>query len=124
MLELQDQLTAKGLQIPTETISQLMAFPLDALICLGGCTASFVSPKGLIVTNYHCAYGSIQHNSSAENHLIEKGFLANTIEGELLTVPGSRVYVAESFDEVTAQINADLATDLGPLERYQAIEAK
>lgn len=61
-----DELKAKGLEIDVNSISKLTEFPMNAVISLGGCTASFVSPKGLVVTNHHCAYGSIQYNSTPE----------------------------------------------------------
>ena len=48
------------------------------MVSLGGCTASFVSPQGLVVTNHHCARGSVQYNSTAENNYLENGFLAET----------------------------------------------
>jgi Peptidase S46 len=38
---------------------------MSAIVSLDGCSASFVSPQGLIVTSHHCAYDSIQRNSTA-----------------------------------------------------------
>ena len=38
---------------------------MGAIVSLGGCSASFVSPDGLIVTNNHCVQGSLQYNSTA-----------------------------------------------------------
>lgn len=75
-------LKAKGLEIDPESISKLTEFPMNAVISLGGCTASFVSPKGLVVTNHHCAYGSIQYNSTAEKNLLADGFLAKSFRSE------------------------------------------
>ena len=67
-----EELVAKGLEVDAKSISTLTEFPMNAVISLGGCTASFVSPKGLVVTNHHCAYGSILHNSTPENNLLEE----------------------------------------------------
>jgi len=36
---------------------------MNAIISLGGCSASFISPDGLIATNNHCVQGSLQYNS-------------------------------------------------------------
>ena len=124
LLELRATLKAEGLKLPAEAISKLTDFPMSAVISLGGCTASFVSPKGLIVTNHHCAYSSIQHNSTVDNNLLESGFLAETFGRELPAAPGSRVYVTESLDRVTEQITANLAANLSPLERYRAIQTE
>lgn len=122
--QLKKTLKSMGLKIPAKKISSLTQFPMNAIISLGGCTASFVSPKGLVVTNHHCAYGSIQYNSSADNNLLTKGFLAKSFDQELPAAPGSRVYVTESLDNVSDKIIGELAADLSGKARYQAIEAK
>ena len=119
---LEKKLQQKGLEIDPKSISKLTEFPMNAVISLGGCTASFVSPKGLVVTNHHCAYGSIQYNSTAENNLIENGFLAKKHEQELPAAPGSRVYVTESVTDVTKQIKGDLPDSLTGVGRYKAID--
>ena len=47
-----------------------------------GCTASFVSPNGLVMTNHHCARGSIQQVSREDEDLVADGFYAATLEEE------------------------------------------
>lgn len=121
--QLKETLLEKGLKIDPQNISKLTEFPMNAVISLGGCTASFVSPKGLVVTNHHCAYGSIQYNSSADNNLIEKGFLAKDFSKELPAAPGSRVYVTESLTEVTDKVVGSLGDKLSGEARYKAIDA-
>ncbi|MFB2679965.1 S46 family peptidase [Shewanella mangrovisoli] len=116
-----DELKAKGLEIDAKSISKLTEFPMNAVISLGGCTASFVSPKGLVVTNHHCAYGSIQYNSTAEKNLLQDGFLAKTFADELPAAPGSRVYVTEDVTNVTERVNAGLENKTGR-EFYQGVE--
>ncbi|MCH7423705.1 S46 family peptidase [Shewanella sp. MM_2022_3] len=116
-----DELKAKGLEIDAKSISKLTEFPMNAVISLGGCTASFVSPKGLVVTNHHCAYGSIQYNSTAEKNLLQDGFLAKTFADELPAAPGSRVYVTEDVTNVTERVKAGLENKTGR-EFYQGIE--
>src|SRR5262245_40792444 len=97
-------LKATGLSLEPAQLTDLTAFPMGAIISLGNCTASFVSPEGLVVTNHHCAYGSIQYNSTAEKNLIEQGFLAKAQTDELRAAPGSRVYVTVDVSNVTDRI--------------------
>lgn len=122
--KLSKELRQAGLKVSPKKLTELTDFPMGAVISLGGCTASFVSPQGLVVTNHHCAYGSIQFNSTAENNLIEKGFLAKDFSQELPAAPGSRVFVTEEVTNVTAQINHGIADDLSGSALYKAIEDK
>ncbi|QSX36527.1 S46 family peptidase [Shewanella sedimentimangrovi] len=120
---LADVLKAKGMEISADNISKLTEFPMNAVISLGGCTASFVSPKGLVVTNHHCAYGSIQYNSTADNNLLANGFLAKSLDEELPAAPGSRIYVTEAITDVTAKVNDGL-DKLSGEAFYKGVEAK
>ncbi|MBQ4890528.1 MULTISPECIES: S46 family peptidase [Shewanella] len=116
-----DELKAKGLEIDAKSISKLTEFPMNAVISLGGCTASFVSPKGLVVTNHHCAYGSIQYNSTPEKNLLKEGFLAKTYAEELPATPGSRIYVTEAVTDVTDRVKSGQMNKVGN-EFYKGIE--
>src|SRR3546814_15672342 len=51
MPEIAAQLKARGLQMAPEDLSNLAAKPLNAVISLGGCTASFVSPQGPVISH-------------------------------------------------------------------------
>jgi hypothetical protein len=119
--ELESILKAKGLEISVDSISKLTEFPMNAVISLGGCTASFVSPKGLVVTNHHCIYGSVQYNSTPENNILENGFLAKTPAEDLPAAPGARVYVTETVTNVTDQVIKGTET-LSAKARYDALE--
>ncbi|MDD8061181.1 MULTISPECIES: S46 family peptidase [Shewanella] len=116
-----DELKAKGLEISADSISKLTEFPMNAVISLGGCTASFVSPKGLVVTNHHCAYGSIQYNSTPEKNLLKDGFLAKTYAEELPATPGSRIFVTEDVTNVTDKVTAGQMDKVGN-DFYKGIE--
>ncbi|WP_413494660.1 S46 family peptidase [Shewanella baltica] len=118
-----DELKAKGLEIDAKSISKLTEFPMNAVISLGGCTASFVSPKGLVVTNHHCAYGAIQYNSTPEKNLLQDGFLAKTFADELPATPGSRVYVTEDVTNVTERVKGGLEGKVGSAF-YQGVESQ
>ncbi|GGB54075.1 S46 family peptidase [Shewanella inventionis] len=116
-----DELKAKGLEISADSISKLTEFPMNAVISLGGCTASFVSPKGLVVTNHHCAYGAIQYNSTPEKNLLKDGFLAKTYVEELPATPGSRIFVTEEVTNVTDKVTAGQMDKVGN-DFYKGIE--
>ncbi|MFZ5843063.1 MAG: S46 family peptidase [Pseudomonadota bacterium] len=120
--QIADDLKATGLELDPATLTQLTEFPMGAIISLGGCTASFVSPQGLVVTNHHCAYGSIQYNSTAEKNLIKDGFLAKSLNEELPAAPGSRVYVTVDVQEVSDQIIDSKTAKLAGKKRVDAME--
>ena len=61
--EIAGQLKKAGLKLDPKQLADLTGDPMGAVVSLGGCTASFVSPQGLVVTNHHCAAGAIQLNS-------------------------------------------------------------
>ena len=119
---LADTLRALDPEVDASALSDLTGHPMNAVIWLGGCTASFVSPQGLVITNHHCAYGSIQHNSSEERNLLEDGFLAAGPAEELPAAPGSRVLVTVAVEDVTRSVLGAVPDGAGPRQRYQAIE--
>ena len=120
--QLAKELQNAGLEIDPSRLTQLTEYPLGAIISLGGCTASFVSDQGLVVTNHHCAYGSIQYQSSAEKNLIKDGFLAAGLKDELPAAPGSRVFVTVAADKVTNRIIDAKAAKLSGKARVDAID--
>ncbi|WP_305805561.1 S46 family peptidase [Stenotrophomonas sp. YIM B06876] len=122
--EIAGPLKQAGLKLSPEQLSNLTGDPMGAVVALGGCTASFVSPQGLVVTNHHCAYGAIQLNSTAENNLIQNGFNAPTLKDELSAGPNARVFVLDQITDVTAQAKAAIAAaGNNPLARTRALEA-
>ena len=86
------QLKAAGLKLDPANLTKLTEFPMGAIVSLGGCSASFVSPQGLVATNHHCVYGSVAHNSTPEHDLLANGFLAHSLDQELPAAPGSRIF--------------------------------
>jgi len=118
--EISGPLKAAGLRLNPKQLSELTGDPLGAVVSLGGCTASFVSPQGLVATNHHCAYGAIQLNSTPQRNLIQDGFNAATQAQELSAGPGARVYVLDRIDDVTDQVRAAIAAAPDALERSKA----
>jgi hypothetical protein len=121
--EIEAALRETGLVLEPEALADLTAHPMGAIVSLGGCTASFVSPQGLTVTNHHCAYGAIQLNSSPERNLLEDGFSAATLADEVSAGPAARIYVTEAIQDVTARVLAAATPDMDDRARYDAIDA-
>jgi hypothetical protein len=84
-----------------------------------GCTGSFASADGLILTNNHCTWGCIRNLSSDERNLSDEGFLAAN-RGEELQCPGEQVSVLVDFDDVTD----DVAKATAGLSDAEANEAR
>ncbi|MEG0043909.1 MAG: S46 family peptidase, partial [Massilia sp.] len=116
------QLKAAGLKLDPANLTKLTEFPMGAIVSLGGCSASFVSPQGLVVTNHHCVYNSIAVNSTPERDLLANGFLAKTMADELPASPGSRVYVTDEVANVSAQVITPEVAKLTGKARIDAIE--
>lgn len=78
----------------------------DAVVQFGGgCTGEFVSPEGLLLTNHHCGYSSIQKLSSVEHDYLTHGYWAKSREEEL-PVPGLTVSELVKMEDVTARLEA------------------
>jgi len=81
-------LPGKGLQIPVEKIYSPGKPSLSgAILQLGGGSASFVSPEGLVVTNHHVAYTALQRASTVSSDYLTEGFLARE-RTEEISAPG------------------------------------
>jgi hypothetical protein len=122
--ELAAKLQAMGFTGDAKAFADLTGQPMGAVVSLGGCTASFVSPDGLIATNHHCVTGGLQFNSTPQRNLLRDGYLAKTREEELSNGPGSRVFVTTSVTDVTADIAGKLDPKLTDRQRYDAIERR
>lgn len=121
--QIANELRSAGLALDPAQLTRLTEFPMGAMVSLGGCSASFVSPRGLVVTNHHCAYGSIQYNSTAEKNLLRDGFLARQVHEEVPASPGSRVYVTVDVQDVIDRILDAKTVKLTGGKRTDAIEA-
>ncbi len=119
-----DNFQKMGVKLDAKTLSDPLADPLAAVVWLGGCTASFVSAEGLIVTNHHCAQGALQLNSTPDNNLVEHGFLAKTKADEKTAGPTQHVQVAQAFRDVTKDIRDGLDAIKDPIARHDEIEKR
>ena len=98
---------SKGFRLKAEDIYSINKASLkDAVVQFGGgCTGEFVSAEGLLLTNHHCGYGSIQQLSSVEHDYLTYGFWAMS-RGEELPVPGLSVSLLVRMEDVTERLAA------------------
>ncbi len=71
----------------------------------GGCSASFVSPQGLILTNHHCVVECAQDNSTDQKDYLKDGFVPARREEEL-KCPGQQAEVVTAISDVTGRVKA------------------
>lgn len=118
------QLKRLGLALDPAKLADPLSYPLGAIVHLGNCTASFVSPDGLIITNHHCVQGALQYSSSPEENLVRDGFLAKSRADEKWNGPGSRVYVTQKLTDVTGRMRAGIDAIDDDEERFRTVEAR
>jgi hypothetical protein len=117
-------LQSAGLKISIDEVYNPDGVSLvDALVKVGGCTGSFVSEEGLILTNHHCVFGAVQAASTVENNYLENGFVADTREEEI-PAKGLTCRITVSYEDVSAEVleAADKADDIS--KRTDAISKK
>ena len=95
----------KGFRLSADDIYSINKASLkDAVVLFGGgCTGEYVSEQGLLLTNHHCGYGSIQQLSSVEHDYLTNGFWAKS-QAEELPVPGLTVRRLVRMEDVTERI--------------------
>jgi hypothetical protein len=113
-----------GLAIDPAKLADPTQQPLDAIVSLGGCSASFVSDTGLLITNHHCVTGALQYNATPEANLLRDGYLAKDRENEKWNGPTSRVYVTLGFRDVTDDVLDALPTMKDDMVRAEAMERR
>ena len=121
--------------LPKEEMARLYGFEPDqawldhamrsAARLAGGCSGSFVSAEGLVLTNHHCVMGCVSNLSSKENDYLNKGFLANTREEEKVC-PGTEINRLEAITDVTARVREATfgLTGKAYIDAKNAMEAK
>jgi hypothetical protein len=120
-------LKAKGLKIDPAAIYNPKGTSgtslIEAIVHLGGCTGSFVSNEGLIITNHHCVFGSVQAASTPERDYLTNGFLATTRPDEI-RARGLTARITEQMRDVTTDVMSAVNDAMDPIERAKAIEGR
>ncbi len=93
----------------------------DAIVQLGGCTGSFISKDGLILTNHHCAFRAIQNASTPQNDYLTNGFVAHN-RSEEYPAKGYTVRITEWVQDVSQRVLQSIQNIDDPIEREKAIE--
>lgn len=114
-------LSKKGLMIPVEQVYNPDKPCLaNAILLLGGGSASFVSPDGLVVTNHHVAYGALQRASSVNNDYLTNGFLAKDRSAEI-QAPGYQARLMTEMKDVTADVLSSVKGITDPVEKDKKV---
>ena len=117
-------LAKQGLRLtPEEVFNPEQTCLIDGICKVNGCTGSFVSPQGLIITNHHCAYRAIQSSSTTANDYLRDGFQARTL-GDEIPATGYTVRITESFSDVSDQVLSAITSEMTYTERTKAIEQR
>lgn len=107
-----EQMKQQGLQLEAADLYNTSAPSIKDAVGIfgGGCTGEIISSEGLILTNHHCGYGSIQQHSSVEHDYLTDGFWAMNRAEELPT-PGLEFTFVEKIVDVTSKVNALIDSD-------------
>ena len=113
-----EQMQKMGCQLSADDIYAINNSSIkDAIVRFGnGCTGEIISNNGLLITNHHCGYSSIQKLSSVEHDYLKDGFWAMNMSEEL-PAEGLTVTFVESFTDVTKRVLNYLATAANEKQR-------
>jgi len=116
-------LNSNGLKIPPEKIYNEGGVGLiNAVVRVRGGTGSFVSNKGLILTNHHVAFGALQQASDKEHDYITHGLLARTTAEEI-PAPSYYVDVFLGYEEVTSSVLKHIKPHMTVEQRTKTLES-
>jgi len=117
------QMKSMGMKISAGDIYSINKGSLkDAIVSFGGfCTGEIISSKGLVLTNHHCGFGSIQDHTTLDNNYIRDGFWARN-NGE--EIPNKNLFVTFiiRIDDVSKKVLAGVNNAMSESERQSAID--
>ncbi len=117
-----DIMHREGFKLTAEDIYSInRASMKDAVMIFGGgCTAELISPDGLLITNHHCGYSSIQRHSTVEHDYLTHGFWAMS-RAEELPNPGLTVTFLVRMEDVTQRILTKVNDEMSEEEREKTV---
>ncbi len=112
-----------GLKLTAEDIYSINQSSLkDAIVLFGrGCTGEVISAEGLLLTNHHCGYGSIQSVSSVGNDYLSQGFWATSLREEI-PIPGLTVQFLKSVKDVSEEMLQGVFHDMTEKQRDSVLD--
>lgn len=125
VLQSQQDIIAAGLEIPVNKLYNSDGTGLNnAIVLFGkGCTGEIISGQGLLLTNHHCGYGTVQGLATPQSDYFANGFWAMNNEQEL-PCPGLTVTFIRSMEDVTERILTGLQDDMREGERDSIIAVR
>ena len=104
-----DMMKKQGLKLDADAIYNPNGVSLKDAVGIfgGGCTGEIISPEGLILTNHHCGYASIQQHSSVEHDYLTDGFWAMNRSEELPT-PGLKFRFVHRITDITDLVESKI----------------
>lgn len=116
------QMKAQGFELKADDIYNINEPSIkDAIVIFGGfCTGEIVSDQGLIFTNHHCGFGSIQAHSTLDHDYLTDGFWAQSFDEELPN-PGLFVKFLVKMNDVTELALKGITTDMDETKRTEII---
>ena len=143
--ELESRLRSLGLEIEPNELSDPTSRTLEAIVSLGGCSGSFVSKNGLIITNHHCVAGYLSYITEQDKAALAKQNEARVADGlppleldvdymrdgydyrkggERFTGPDSRIFITFEQTDITERMTKGLEDIADPLKRYKELERR
>lgn len=142
---LEDELRSLGLEIDPQELADPTSSTLEAIVSLGGCSGSFVSKKGLIITNHHCVESYLSYITEQDKAALKEQNEARVAKGlppiqadidymrdgfdareggERFTGPESRVFITFEQKDVTERMTNGLESIDEPLKRFAELERR
>ena len=113
-----------GLQMPADRLYNPKKPSLkDAVVSFGGfCSGVVVSEDGLVFTNHHCGFSSVQQHSSVDHDYLKDGFVARSRAEEL---PNPELYVRFLLrtEDVTKRVLGAVKPSMSEMERSSAVDS-
>jgi hypothetical protein len=119
------EMIAAGLEIPVEKLYNASGTGLNnAVVLFGkGCTGEMISGEGLLLTNHHCGYGTVQGLATTQSDYFAHGFWAMNKEQEL-PCPGLTVSFIRAMEDVTERILSDIPDEMRDRQRDSILTAR